>query len=459
MGNDIVGVFVVPAIGVQVRKDGRGALDGGDGLALFQNLPADGADLVAGVAVFRAGGLLGVAQLGLVTGSGKNQLLPGGLLNTICILEVLAAVRTVVVGGMAVVGTSGGLLLHGKDLRMPAQGDEHTQDACAVFADLAAIRQLRRLRIDDVQIHFIRQIWTAPLRPIELAGVAVEAHGLLLERFRCGLSNDGVFAGFQIQAGQPRAAVAAILRTHAGQHHISIAVQINGKAQDIVHVVYAVVCVGDLTVNLTAGIRIQLTRFQVHFIQLLQEANHIHLPCAVIIRHLRGVELVHIISLLVLHLNFSPLQRLKIHGEEPAVVGVAVHGVVHQLGARNKDPIVIGGIRHQPNLLGGAWIGVLEGIPVGFALPRGKSIQHSRRQIFYKAIEIHRLLIVWGGNRRRGCRRVCCFSLCRQRKKLRLGGRRAVLSCGGRRRSPKGRQAGCRSGRGDGRHQQNEHSQ
>ena len=457
MGNDIVGVFVVPAVDVQVGE-GLGVAVGRDDLAALQSLSADGADLVAGIAVFRAGGFLGIAQLGLVAQCGDHQLLGGSFFNALRVIEVLSTCLAVVVCRVARLGAGGILRLHQFQLAVLTNGDEHAQDLCAEPTDLAAVFQLCRLRIHDVKLNLLI-VHGVELGPVELAGVMVEAHGLLLVAFRCGLSNDGVFAGFQIQAGQPGAAVAAPLCAHTGEHHISIAVQINGKAQDIVHVVYAVVCVGDLTVNLTAGIRIQLTRFQVHFIQLLQEANHIHLPCAVIIRHLRGVELVHIISLLVLHLNFSPLQRLKIHGEEPAVVGVAVHGVVHQLGARNKDPIVIGGIRHQPNLLGGAWIGVLEGIPVGFALPRGKSIQHSRRQIFYKAIEIHRLLIVWGGNRRRGCRRVCCFSLCRQRKKLRLGGRRAVLSCGGRSRSPKGRQAGCRSGRGDGRHQQNEHSQ
>ena len=40
---------------------------GGDDLALLDGLAAHGADLVAGVAVFRAGGGLSAHQLGLVT--------------------------------------------------------------------------------------------------------------------------------------------------------------------------------------------------------------------------------------------------------------------------------------------------------------------------------------------------------------------------------------------------------
>ena len=95
MGNDIVGVFVIPAVDVQIGE-GLGVAVGRDDLALLHNLAADGANLVAGVAVFRAGGFLGIAQFSLVAESGDG----------LALLHRLAADRANFIAGVTVFGAS-----------------------------------------------------------------------------------------------------------------------------------------------------------------------------------------------------------------------------------------------------------------------------------------------------------------------------------------------------------------
>ena len=59
LGNDVIGVLVVPAAGIQIDEGLAGTM-GGDDLPLFHDFAADGADLIAGIAVLRTGGCLGI---------------------------------------------------------------------------------------------------------------------------------------------------------------------------------------------------------------------------------------------------------------------------------------------------------------------------------------------------------------------------------------------------------------
>ena len=84
----------------------------GDDLAFLDGLAADGADLVAGVAIFRAGGGLSAYQLGLVAQSGNNLALPHDLL----------AHGADLVAGVTVLRAGGGLSAH--QLGLVAQGGQ-----------------------------------------------------------------------------------------------------------------------------------------------------------------------------------------------------------------------------------------------------------------------------------------------------------------------------------------------
>ena len=84
----------------------------GNNLALLHGLAAHGADLVAGVAIFRAGGGLGAYQLGLVAQSGDN----------LTLLHDLLAHGAHLVAGVAVFRAGGGLRTH--QLGLVAQGGQ-----------------------------------------------------------------------------------------------------------------------------------------------------------------------------------------------------------------------------------------------------------------------------------------------------------------------------------------------
>ena len=84
----------------------------GNNLALLHGLAADGADFVAGVAIFRAGGGLGAYQLGLVAQSGDN----------LTLLHDLLAHGAHLVAGVAVFRAGGGLRTH--QLGLVAQGGQ-----------------------------------------------------------------------------------------------------------------------------------------------------------------------------------------------------------------------------------------------------------------------------------------------------------------------------------------------
>ena len=100
---------------------------GGDDLALLHDLLAHGADLVAGVAVFRAGGRLGANDLGVVAGGGDDlALLHGdaaGLADLIAGVAVLGAGSSLGTHQLGIVAGGGDdlallhdLLAHGADL-------------------------------------------------------------------------------------------------------------------------------------------------------------------------------------------------------------------------------------------------------------------------------------------------------------------------------------------------------
>ncbi|CDB30865.1 unknown [Firmicutes bacterium CAG:137] len=74
---------------------------GGDDLTPLHDFSAGGADLIAGVAVFGASGFFGIPELKLVAQGREGQLFNGSLLNGLVIIEVLATVLTVVIGGIA----------------------------------------------------------------------------------------------------------------------------------------------------------------------------------------------------------------------------------------------------------------------------------------------------------------------------------------------------------------------
>ena len=84
----------------------------GNNLALLHGLAADGADFVAGVAIFRAGGGLGAYQLGLVAQSGDN----------LTLLHDLLAHGAHLVAGVAVFRAGGGLSAH--QLGLVTQGGQ-----------------------------------------------------------------------------------------------------------------------------------------------------------------------------------------------------------------------------------------------------------------------------------------------------------------------------------------------
>ena len=84
----------------------------GNNLALLHGLAAHGADLVAGVAIFRAGGGLGAYQLGLVAQSGDN----------LTLLHDLLAHGADLVAGVAVFRAGGGLSTH--QLGLVTQGGQ-----------------------------------------------------------------------------------------------------------------------------------------------------------------------------------------------------------------------------------------------------------------------------------------------------------------------------------------------
>ena len=84
----------------------------GDDLALLDSLAADGADLVAGIAVLGAGGGLGAYQLGLVAQSGDN----------LTLLHDLLAHGADLVAGVAVFRAGGGLSTH--QLGLVTQGGQ-----------------------------------------------------------------------------------------------------------------------------------------------------------------------------------------------------------------------------------------------------------------------------------------------------------------------------------------------
>ena len=202
---------------------------GRDDLTPLHDFSAGGADLIAGVAIFCAGGFFGVAQLGLVTQGGNHQLLAGRFLDAMFIIEVLPAVFTVPVGGVAGLGAGGLFGLHGRYMAVVANGDEHAENIRAILANPAATLQLRRLCIDDIKLNLL-VINGVPLSPIKLTGIVVKTHGLLLVTLRSGLSNHCEFTRLQVQAGQAGTAVAASGPATALKHDIRVTIQVNRKS-------------------------------------------------------------------------------------------------------------------------------------------------------------------------------------------------------------------------------------
>ena len=116
-GADLVAGVAVLRAGSGLRAHQLGLVaQSGDNLALLDGLAADGADLVAGIAIFRAGGGLRTYQLGLVAQSGDGQGLQGGLVLALSIAEQLAAHGAHPVSLDAVFGAGGGDLRHGGQL-------------------------------------------------------------------------------------------------------------------------------------------------------------------------------------------------------------------------------------------------------------------------------------------------------------------------------------------------------
>ena len=106
----------------------------GDNLALLHDLLAHGADLVAGVAVLGAGGSLGTNDLGVVAGGGDD----------LALLHGDAADLADLIAGIAVLGAGGGLGTHqlgvvtggGDDL---ALGDDFAADLADLIAGVAVL--------------------------------------------------------------------------------------------------------------------------------------------------------------------------------------------------------------------------------------------------------------------------------------------------------------------------------
>ena len=74
MGNDIIGILVIPLRCIQVHKRLAGAM-GGNGLALFHNFAANRTDLIAGVTIFGAGGFPGVPQFGFPMAQRRSEMI------------------------------------------------------------------------------------------------------------------------------------------------------------------------------------------------------------------------------------------------------------------------------------------------------------------------------------------------------------------------------------------------
>ena len=102
----ILGLHRLSGLVVGIGLAAHGALavlvvvtGGGDGLTLLDDLVADGADLVAGIAIFGAGGGLSAHLLGLVAGGGDG----------LALLDDLVANGADFVAGVAVLGAGSGL--------------------------------------------------------------------------------------------------------------------------------------------------------------------------------------------------------------------------------------------------------------------------------------------------------------------------------------------------------------
>ena len=185
--------------------------------------------------------------------------------------------------------------------------------------------------------------------------------------------------------------------TKSGNHHIGIAIRINGKAHNVIPPKCSnyIVSAGQLAGNCATGIQIYLTGLQVYFVQIVERIHYIHHSIARIISHFCRIkeEIIILRYILVLHRRLSPLQGIQIHGKEPPIHGITIYRIVNQLCAQDIHPCICGRIRHHTKLLWLPRVHIGKGVPMRHR-PKGRvAIDYAGKQSVHKSVNLYRHLI------------------------------------------------------------------